>query len=137
MNEGHALRPSNVLMVWWTARRVGRRIGGGDWWRSPLNWTGDYFSRDDPLRFLLALFGRMDARQCISLYISWTRPVGDLELETGEKQCPPGLTRIEPFSITEVLQVFVVGENEEILCSSLQPVPPLMLFSIRPPFGCE
>ncbi len=66
----------------------------------------------------------MDARQCIRLYISWTGPVGDLELETGEKQCPPGLTRIEPFSITEVLQVFVVGENEERLCSSLQPVPP-------------
>ncbi len=34
------------------------------------------------------------------------------------------MTRIEPFSITEVLQVFVVGENEERLCSSLQPVPP-------------
>jgi len=65
----------------------------------------------------------MDARQCISLYISWIGAVGDLELETGEKQCPPGLTRIEPFSITEVLQVFVVGENEERLCSSLQPVP--------------
>ncbi len=48
----------------------------------------------------------------------------DLELETGEKQCPPGLTRIESFSITAVLQVFVVDENEERLCSSLQPVPP-------------
>ncbi len=66
----------------------------------------------------------MDARQCISLYISWTGPVGDLELETGEKECPPDLTRIEPFSITEVLQVFVVGEHEERLCRSLQPVPP-------------
>ncbi len=92
-------------MVWWTAWRVGRRIGGGDWWRSPLNWAGDDFSRDDPLRFLLNLFGRIDARQCISLYISWAGPVGDLELEKDEKQCPPGLTRIEPFSITEVLQV--------------------------------
>ncbi len=106
------------------SRRVGRRIRGGDWWRSPLNWAVDDLSRDDPLRFLLALFGRTDVRQCISLYISCTGPVGYLELETGEKQCPPGLTRIEPFSITEVLQVFVVGENEERLCSSLQPVPP-------------
>jgi len=61
---------------------------------------------------------------CETFYISWTGPVGDLELEMGEKQCPPGLTRIEPFSITEVLQVFVVSENEERLCSSLQPVPP-------------
>ncbi len=102
VDEGRALNPWDVLMVWWTARRVGRRIGG-DWWRSPLNWTGDHFCRDDPLRLFLALFGCMDARQCISLYIPWTGAIGALELETGKKKCPPGLTRIEPFSITEVL----------------------------------
>ncbi len=121
VNEGRALSPWNILMVWWTAQRAGRRIGGGDWWRSPLNWAGNDFSRDDPLRFLLALFGRMDASASAFIFLGL---VGDLEVETGEKQCPPGLTRIEPFSITEVLQVFVVGENEERLCSSLQPVPP-------------
>ncbi len=103
VDEGHALNPWDVLMVWWTARRVGRRSGGGDWWRSPLNWAGDDFRRDDPLRVFLALVGCMDARQCINLYISWTGAIGDLELEMGKKQCPPGLTRIEPFSITEVL----------------------------------
>ncbi len=72
VDEGPALNPWDVLMVWWTARRVGSRIGGGDWWRSPLNRAGDDFCRDDLLRFFLALLGRMDARQCISLYISWT-----------------------------------------------------------------
>ncbi len=38
--------------------------------------------------------------------------VGDLEVETGEKQCPPGLTRIEPFSIYDEEQFGIRMDKE-------------------------
>ncbi len=99
-------------MIRWTARRNGRWVFGGDWWRRPLNGTGDELCRDDPLWFLLHLLRCVDTGESIRLNISWAWTIGNFEIEPGKEQSPSSLTWIETFCIPEVLQVLMVSKNQ-------------------------
>ena len=49
--------------------------------------------------------------------------VGDGEVKSGEQEGPPGLPKVEALRCTEILQVFMVGPDQEWLFCSFQPVP--------------
>ncbi len=48
---------------------------------------------------------------------------GDEESKTWHRLSMPG---IEPLGFTEILEIFVVGDDSEGMVSSLQPMPPLL-----------
>lgn len=65
-------------------------------------------------------------RQCVGHDVPRPRPVGGSRKEATKEQDPPGLTRAEGFSRTDVLQVFMVGPDHERLLRTLKPVSPLL-----------
>ncbi len=58
----------------------------------------------------------------LAVLIPWM--VSDGELESREEKRPASLVEIEPFVITEVLEIFVNGNYQEWKVGSLQPVAP-------------
>ncbi len=68
----------------------------------------------------------MQTGKSIRLGVSIPWAVSDGELESREEKRPASLVEIEPFVITEVLEIFVNGNYQEWKVGSLQPVPPLL-----------
>ena len=93
---------------------------------SPLNGCQDPGrGNDGPLLPLLVRRGELPG-QGIRLDVFETRAVGQGEVKPAEEEGPSGLARVKVFRNLEVLQVLVVGPEQECMLGTLQPVPPLL-----------
>ncbi len=80
---------------------------------------------NDGIQFLTDLFGSMQTGKRILLHILGAWTVGDGKVESGEEECPSSLMWVKSFGIPQVLEIFVVSENDEWVLCTLQPMPPL------------
>lgn len=51
--------------------------------------------------------------QGVGLVIARTWFICEVEIESAEKQSPPGLSRVQPFNVLHVSQVLVVSPNDK------------------------
>ncbi len=68
----------------------------------------------------------MKTGECVSLDVLIARTVRDDKIETSEEEGPAGLSGVQAFSVSEVLQVLVVGNYFEWILGPFQPMPPFL-----------
>ncbi len=127
VNQWSTLCSGDILQSLWTARRSGcGSIGRGSWVGGPLDGTYDDFLGNYEFRFLTDLFRSMKARESVRFHIFGTWTIGDGKVESGEKERPLCLARVKSLGFSQILQVFMVSEDNEWMLCTLQPMPPLL-----------
>ncbi|MCI4376333.1 hypothetical protein PGIGA_G00187250 [Pangasianodon gigas] len=67
----------------------------------------------------------MKTREGICFHVLGPWMIRNSKVKSGKEEGPPGLSRIQPLGLMQILKVSVVSEDKEGMLSPLQPVPPL------------